>query len=775
MATIRQIATRFTVAGLGHVHTATTRFGELVSNGARTAGTAIRNFSSGSVRHIGTVSKAIARVSFKAMLTGGKLAFVGLGTAAVGAAAKIGLISLAAKKATDEMADYLRKLDTLSKQSGESVENIATLRFAAEQNGGDPDELLPTLGTIADQFGEIRKSIEDADAAYNKTSNWSKIGLIAAIKTGDADAASEIISAADAARTGSLTGISDRQAKILQDVQATARGGTVWNRGIASGMSERDLDAAMSRRRLALVTEYKSLEEARKKVEDGFGPTGEALRELEDVGLDMDMALKGGVDTLYALADALDKIPDSNRKLGIAQQLFGEDAGAKNLALLEGGRAAIDRYRRGMEDVSALPTKEDTERGTSLKRSEGRRDMALQGVKLDINRGLSPLMEETNDQLAGWLSRNRTTIAKMVQETFVAVRTVFYDVLKFIEGNDDYQSALFKKGADILKWSRQVIVAVSSIASTTMLEVQKVLSGVDSDWGWLNRVRDAFGWIKALAVDAFSVVTGGQAVNFGWMNEAKAAFTDFMKHVREAWAMFRSVLDGIHAAIKPVLDLFGKDITTAVLFLAMLRFTGILKGVALLGRGLLGIFTPALAGIGTAAAAAAGSVGLITAGFAAAYVASQKLVGYMADQIVEGESKIQDLIAARAKLEDAAYLEKKFASLPDSESKRRFQKYNLGKGYYSGVKLESDQRREDIASYNAGKVQIISSEYGKEATDDEKALAGRWQRGAQERQGVGKVFNVNLSLGGKSAKLSGEGDDGFVAELERMGRSGGNY
>lgn len=774
MATLRAIATRFVIAGVTHAVRETTRLGRAIETFARSAGRAIGTFSAGAGRHIASVTKALAKISFKGMLVGGKLAFAGLGAAALGAAAKFGVISAKAKSVTDEITDYLRKIETLSKTTGESVSDIAALNYTADLNGGDADELLPTLGTIADSFGEIRRSIEDADAAYAKTGTWTKRGLIAAIRTGDSNAASGIIASAVAAREGSMTGIQDRQAGIYADIQKTARGGKDWRRAINAGMSERDVSAYMSRRRLALVAEYKSLEEAKKRVEDGMGPAGEALRRLEEVGLDMDKALKGGVDTLYALADALDRIPDSNEKLGIAQQLFGEDAGAKNLALLQGGRAAIERNRREMERYGAMPTEEDTARGADLKKSEGRRSMALQGVKLELHRGIAPLMEEANDQLAEWLVRNRTAITSMVQETFLAARTIFYDVLKFLEGNTDYESAFFAKAAAVFKFARKVVVAITVIAAEAMTEVGEILSGADSNWAWLNHVRDAFLWIKALAIDAFAVITGsGQAVNFEWLNTARTMFDDFMKHLKAAWEMFRKVLDGIHAAVKPVLSFFNTDLTTAVLFVAMLKFSGILKAIALAGSGLLGIFRPALTGIGAAAMAAATKIGLIGAAFTAAYVGSQMVAGFLADQFVKREEAIQDKIAELMKVRDQAYIEDKYSKIKDPEQRRRFQK-GLGFNYYSG-KLASEQRDEDIALFNSGQVRVIGRDYDKPMTDEEKARAGAMHRALQERQGAGKIFNVNLSLGGKTTSMFGAGDPAVVAELERLERAGGNY
>lgn len=767
MAGIREIATRFTVQGYRQFRTTTTRVGTVVADTMRRAGDSVKSFASTSVRHITTVSKAVAGISFRALATSSKGALVGIGAAATVAAAKIGLVSLAAKSAAEETAEYLRKLDTLSKQTGESVGDIATLRFAAEQNGGDPDELLPTLGTIADSFGEIRQSIEDADEAYAKTSAWTRKGILASFRLRDGASAQGFIDEAAAARMGSLKGIEDRKAAIDSEIRATGRGGRAYQHAIRSGLSARETDAAMSARRLALVREFKELTAAEDQIKEGFGPAGKALEELKEVGLDMDRALKGGVDTLYALADALEKIPDSTHKLRLAQQLFGGDAGAKNLALLQGGRSAIDRYRAEMDSYGATPTKEDAERGTRLKQSEGRRGMALWGVKLAVGREVTPLMEETNDQLAAWLSRNRDMIADTIKTTFIAVRTVFYDVLKFLEGNTDYESAIFKKGAAILAWSRKMIVAISAIASTTFAEVGKILSGMDSNWEWLNRVRDAFVWIKKLAGDTFAVLTGKDAKDFLWLNDLRDGARAFFTSLKEAWGMFKTVLDGIHAAIKPVLDLFGVNILTAALFLGMLRFSKILDGIVLLGRGLLGIFTPALAGIGGAAAASAKQIALIGTALLAAWKTGEWIGEKLAEPIKARANRTQETIAATMRAKDQAYLDKKFAGM-SAEQKRRYQKM-LGYKYYTG-KLESEQREEDIATFNKGGYSIIKPD-GSEPTDDDKARSVRMWRD----RNAGRVFNVNLSLGGKSATLFGQGDDAFVSELERNSRAGGNY
>ena len=763
MAAIREIATRWTLQGLAQVRTTTRRIRDLVADAARRAGDSVKGFASASVRHIGTVTKAAAGLTFKGLVRGSQLAFKGIGLAAVASAAKIGLISLAAKKATDEMAEYLRKLDTLSKQTGENVEDVATLRFAAEQNGGDPDELLPTLGTIADTFGEIRKSIEEADEAYEKTTSWSKRGMLAAFRTGSADTAQRLLDEAVTARLASLKGIENRKAAIDSLVRQTGRGGRLYENARRSGLSDRDTEVAMSRRRLALVREFKELMAAEEAIRDGFGPAGEALEELKEVGLDMDRALRGGTDTLYALADALEKIPDSNRKLGIAQQLFGGDAGAKNLALLEGGTAAIDRYRREMDSFGAVPTKEDAERGTNLKQSEGRRDMALQGVKLEVNRGLSPLMEETNDQLAGWLSRNRMVIAQMVQETFIAVRTVFYDILKFIEGNTDYESAIFKKGAAILAWSRKVIVAISEIASVTFGEVGKILSGLDSDWEWLNRVRDAFVWIKTLAEDAFSVLTGKDAKDFLWLNDLRDGVRTFFASLKEAWGMFKNVLDGIHAAIKPVLDFFGKDILTAALFLGMLRFSGILGGIVAMGRGLLGIFTPALAGIGTAAALAAGKVALIAAAFIAAWKAGEWIGGKLAEPIVARATKTQETIAETMRLRDQAFMRDKLAKAGLDERIGILQ--NMGVNTY-GRKTKAQERAEmeAWAAKTPSRGFIIKPDGSEPTLEEQYRSAQRWK---------GRTTRLEVSLGGKVGTFFGGPEtESFLDSAERADRMG---
>lgn len=63
------------------------------------------------------------------------------------------------------------------------------------------------------------------------------------------------------------------------------------------------------------------------------------------------------MEGLLALSDAMKRVEDPTQRLRFAIQLFGEDAGAKMAPLLEGGRSAIEAYRKELERLGGVVTK----------------------------------------------------------------------------------------------------------------------------------------------------------------------------------------------------------------------------------------------------------------------------------------------------------------------------------------------------------------------------------------------------------------------------------
>lgn len=766
----RNIQTNFTLRGIENAKKFMKSFSGVIGSGFKSAAGAVKNFSVGA-------TKAIASISFRSM----KFGVLGLTGALSAVGIKFSALTAIARKFTDETTTELLKLDGIAKASGESLSSIKTLDYAAKVNGGDPNELIKTLGNIAQNFGDIKNSIKEADDEWQKTSKWAQTGIIQAFKSGDFDKAKSILDDALSVRNKSLSGIEGRKQGIIAAVQATGRGGADYNNLIRAGYSDAQAEAAMSKRRYELVDEFKRLQQAEADIKKSFGNTGEALESLQKYGLNIDKAMSGGAEALNEIADALDRMPDSAEKLNLAQKLFGGDAAAKNLALLRGGSKAIAAFKKELESLGAMPTQADADQASNLDRSRQRRTAAFEGVKLETTRQLSPLLEETNNQIAQWMAKNRTAIARVIGDAFTAIRTLFYDVVKLINGDTNFESTLFKKGQTVLVYVRGLVVQLSAFVGQAYDEVLKVLNGQDSNWEFLNTIRDGIVYIGDLARKVFddvvAIFQGKRAVNFPWLNDLNAGFQHFKKSLMDAWNGFKKVLDGIHSFIKPVLNFFGYDILTAGLFLGMLKFSGILGGIlAIIGKiapAFAGLFTGVVSGTGAAGAAVAGMLTTALGGIAAFGAATYLAVTWLSNKVEEKEDKYRDKIAAVMRENDRRHLASRGEYFKNQGDLTRSRQYFE----MAGVDMGPDTAAEHINRFqgwsredaNGNLVSVTDALWEQKRQRDLEYAASRKQ-GQQPR---GRTVQLNVSLNGQNGTFYGDEYSEFMKAFDKANRGGG--
>ncbi len=65
------------------------------------------------------------------------------------------------------------------------------------------------------------------------------------------------------------------------------------------------------------------------------------------------------------------------------------------------------------------------------------------------------------------------------------------------------------------------------------------LGSKDADYKWVNKIRDGFISIKQFAMDAWKIVSGGNAVDFKWLNTARDYVVAFAKRFQEAFEMLQ--------------------------------------------------------------------------------------------------------------------------------------------------------------------------------------------------------------------------------------------
>lgn len=588
-----QVGTTFTVSGIANAVRSFARVAASFASSAQSMAAAARRYFApilAGLRAIGAFSFTILRrgagLAFRGISTAASLAFKGVAAGAAFAALKIKSIAAASFASSKAIAEDMDKIGKDAQRLGMTVEEIQALRGVFERQGVEADEVLPALADIGNEFKNIKDQIKAADEAYAATKAWNfrqvQAGLMG---TGDA------LSANFEGASSSFSGIGDQKAIIEQRLRATRQGEDVLRR--------------------ELVNSYKKLQADEEALKKSLGQQGEALFTLRDQGgLDIDKAIGGGMDGLYALSDAFKAVQDPATKLRVSMQLFGEDAGAKMVTVLDAGRKGIEDYRKEMDRFGGTMTKTDAKLFADFKENSQRMTMAIRGVRLELARGILPLIMESQAQLTEWLITNRSWIAETMKTAFVQVRAFLLDIIDIWHG---------KRGDFRTGWLNSVgvyLLYAIDLAGQLRDQLTLIFSGADSDWEWLNVVRDGFVAVKDFAVDAFRVLTGGQAETYKWLNTAKQKFDEFVvvlqnfwSKLQEAWQIFYGILEKVHEAFATVLGLFSDvDPTVGLMVLAFAKLSGVLT-LAVTGFGLLaragGL---AFGSIATAAGGAAGSI-----------------------------------------------------------------------------------------------------------------------------------------------------------------------
>ncbi|MGX9991613.1 hypothetical protein ACS4RR_021020 [Rhizobium sp. Z1P35] len=603
----------------------------------------------------------IAAFSFKKLQQAASLAFKGIAAGAVLASLKIKAIAAAALESSKGIAELMNQISKDSRRLGISTRDLSALRFGFEKQGVEPDEVLQSLSDIGNEFKAIRQQIDAADLAYSKTKSWN---LQKVLSFRNPQSITEALTSNADAAPNSFSGIADQQALIRKRIEMSAPG--------------------ENKLRLDLVEQYKALETARTQLIQGLGQQGQALFSLQDYGLDFDKAVQGGVEGLTALSEAFRQVQDPALKLRISMQLFGEDAGAKMVTVLESGREGIESYRKEVQRLGGDVTDADAKLGSDYNDSLLQTKLAVRGVRLELARGLLPLLIESQTQLQEWLVKNRTWIAETMKAAFVETRDLFYDIIdlfhgkqndfrnswvnaaapalifigtwigriqnqvgKIFSGKDsdwtwlnlardglvstyklikDIWTVAFGGKAATFPWVENMVAQIKWVYSAVLSlpeQIKTAWNGGDSDWGWLNTIRDGLLYVRDLAVDVWSVLTGGDAQRFGFLNGWRDQIVDFANKAKAAFDIVASGFEKIHAVAQKFFGLFGGDATTIALVGIFTKIAIAITGIGTAARGawwlvktLLGLGGLAAAGTAatTAAAGAAGAAGAAVAG-----------------------------------------------------------------------------------------------------------------------------------------------------------------
>ncbi|WP_186812481.1 phage tail tape measure protein [Sinorhizobium meliloti] len=652
MATTPEIKTRFTLDGLRQATTGLRGFARTVSevlSGARRGGNAFEPLGRGlkeaskqgkgvskelkkSKKEADSLTKSVLKLGAKGTWGGIRLGAGGATLAVGGLATKMSSLSAAALKAAKDSAASLKSISIDAERIGGSTSDVAVLGYAADLTGTDRDELVTQIATISNEFLTLRENIKKAQGQYGNFIEMTAKEAAIAKRLGNTEALQDVIGGfreADLeARKASITDIEQRIAQIDGDLNTIRASANVYAGGLDltsaySGSNSIGATAPVygnkggdgAAARLVLEKERQQLQEAADAFKAAQSPQAQALFELQKFDIDIDRASKGGVEGLLEISDAFQKIENPSQKARVAMRLFGEDAGVKLIPLLNGGRKAIDEYRKTLEESGAIATKQDVANAEAYSRAILNLKTATSGVQLTIGRALTPDLTKVSQELTAWLIKSREEIAKVAVEAFKDTRVFAEDALSLFGGDTSNIQT------EWLDTAVKKTVVLRDLWADVRRQVGLLWDGKDSDYGWLNTLRDAFREVKKFALDAWAVVSGGNAANFDWLNKARDQVVAFGRRFADAFEMLKSVVKGLGDFLKPVLDYLGTDIATLGLFLGLTRMVG-LFGALTTGAGLLLKALGAVFSLGGAAAGAAGAAAAGTGGAAGAALAT---------------------------------------------------------------------------------------------------------------------------------------------------------
>ncbi|MGO7273942.1 hypothetical protein ACCT18_01390 [Rhizobium ruizarguesonis] len=745
MATTPEIKTKFTLDGLRQAATGLRGFARTVSDALsdarRRGGNVFDPMGRGLdavERKTKTVAKELTRLGAAGTFRGIRVGALGASVAVGGLATKMSSLSAAALKAAKDSAASLKAISIDAQRIGGSTSDVAVLGYAADVTGTDRDELVTQIATISNEFLTLRESINEVAEEYETFLGVTAKEAALAKRLGNGDGLKSIISgfrAADLeARKASYTDIDDRVEQIDGDL----------NKLYASGDRRSGLYGDVARQ--ALLKERRELEKASKEFEKSQSPQAQALFELQKYDIDFNRASKGGVEGLLAISEAFERIQDPSAKARVAMRLFGEDAGVKLIPLLNGGRKAVDEYRRTLEESGAIATKEDIANAEAYSRAVQNLKTATSGVQLTIGRALTPDLTRASQELTAWLIKSREEIAKIAVEAFRDTRIFAEDALSLFGGNtDDIKTPWLDSAV-------KKTVILRDVWADVRRQVKLLWEGKDADYGWLNALRDGFVEVKKFAVDAWAVVSGGNAANFDWLNQARDQVVAFARRFSDAYDMLKSVVKSLGDFFKPVLDYLGTDIATLGLFLGLTRMVGLFgaltTGAGLLMKALGGVFAlgggaiatgKAVAGVGGAAGAAMATASGLTS--------SLVTVGTTISVIIKSAALLGTSIAAGFALGQVA-----------------------AKAFYSDTQKAYDnlfkQQAELIKAQDLGRVNELLRERG---TDRARGFQGRyWGAEGINVGAAGMTTDEQIAAGREKFRQNGFGNDPSAYEGGRV-------
>lgn len=616
MSATPEIGTKFSLGGLKEAQTG---FGRLAAGAKSSLGTvktaageALKPMEKDidrakrSLRGLQTVALTTGRVGFGALKTGAGAAFSAIKIGAVSATVALGGIGAAAAKAANDSSQAMDRIAKDARRLGMSTEDVSVLGFAAEREGVNPEEALKGVARIGSEWAKIRQQIAASNTEFTRMQTLAKNDAIVSLLQGDRSGLQSAADSVASARSGSLDATRQRIAQI----ESQLSGLDTISAGRADPRQQIQRQVAV----MALRRELSDLQAAQASITKGFGPVGEAMFGLQDYGLNIERASKGGMEGLMALGDAIRNVQDPMERLRYSSLIFGQEAGPKMLNLLMAGQEGMAAYRKEAERLGIVVSAEQARMAEAHEDAKTNFARSRKGLEMELGTVLLPSMTKATKSITDYVTANRKGIAAMVKVGFEATGNLAKDAIDLFNGRDrNLRTEWLQTLVDKVRQARR-------LWSEFKAEIRSVMNGGGSRWPWLDTVAKGIRDAIDLGKDLWAILMGEDAVRFPWLNKLRddvmavvKAVMDYVVYFGEklkaAFDIVVDALSSIRDFVKPIFDLFGWDITTSAFVVGLLRLTGIL-GIVL---GTVNMIKNGLLGWGAAVAGSKGMTGLAAA------------------------------------------------------------------------------------------------------------------------------------------------------------------
>jgi hypothetical protein len=360
--------------------------------------------------------------------------------------------------------------------------------------------------------------------------------------------------------------------------------------------------------------------------------------------------LRDSVAVLLDLVDATQRL-NATARANVFNELLGGDA-EKLAGLLSLGSRDIVRIGAEAEIAGVALDESDVRLARLYSIRVRQLQESFRGLGLEIARRLYPAFAEMSRTVANFVVVHRREIANWVVRAWNAVVSVVRDVVNLFRGLDGgvrnrWLIELRNGLSGLVEAIRQVVPAISTLRSIADAALGALGSGLlsviafASDFGRIlggqaavsysvlndlvAQIADAYEWVLSFGEALAAVLSGGDAEGeFGYLNDIRDRVLEVSESFETAWGWFRRTYDFLSSALRTAFDW---DLTSTLLYIGLLRLSGLLPLilaplrllVSLLG-GAAGVGSAVAGGLaGLAGRAAAGAA--VSGGLAAAFTA----------------------------------------------------------------------------------------------------------------------------------------------------------